>query len=192
MKKGRFPPPLKNRLPPPSSGQLPPPSQSKLRQPPNLGVGRGENARRPLISKRRPSPTLSLNKRKSEGNREQQQLRPKKKPAQASNPYSSASTPPPKVKNLLAVENDKAEIDFLDRPRSHLQLQKEMPKVKYQSIILEEPIEEEENVKKSSKDSSGSSKNPSTVKDGEYSSSVNYGYHPIIDFFPRYRFDASA
>jgi len=23
-------------------------------------------------------------------------------------------------------------------------------------------------------------------------SSVNYGYHPIIDFFDRYRFDAAA
>ena len=146
-----------------------------------------KNARRPIITKRQPPHSSNI---KKEGPK-------KEKPNQRQTPYRKAPLPAsmaPEEEQLLAAESDGVQIDLLDRPRTHNPA-KDMPKVKYQSIILEEPIEIEDvgySKKPSSYGPTKPLKDDSDKNNSPRSSSVNYGYHPIIDFFPRYRFDASA
>ena len=92
-------------------------------------------------------------------------------------------------------KTQREKIDLLDRPRSHNPT-KDVPLVKYQSIILEEPTESENGNKSRNKSPYKKKENPLKLKSDKESkmpksSSVNYGYHPIIDFFPQYRFDAA-
>ena len=106
------------------------------------------------------------------------------------------------IKNQLSVSQqdilpekiEHTKIDLLDRPRSH-NPPKDVPKVRYQSIILEEPVEPQRDEKSKTKDQNKYSTLQKVKSDNEpklpKSSSVNYGYHPIIDFFPQYRFDAA-
>lgn len=129
-----------------------------------------------------------------------------KRKQQTSNPVKQVIRTPsipklisPMSKNTRQKEapskKQRTKADLLDRPRSHNPT-KDVPLVKYQSIILEEPIESENVERSKNKPPIRQSKNPLKHKNDKESkmpksSSVNYGYHPIIDFFPQYRFDAA-
>ena len=97
--------------------------------------------------------------------------------------------------NASSYDPKQDKVNLLDTPRSHNPPAKDVPKVRYQSIILEEPVDPQDDAQ--SKEASDKKQLRATLTDGDKdsklpkSSSVNYGYHPIIDFFPRYRFDAS-
>ena len=137
---------------------------------------------RPIITKRKQQ---TLNPIKQDANK------PKLVPPMNKPPIKQVS----KRKREQSSKKQRSKTDLLDRPRSHNPT-KDVPLVKYQSIILEEPTESGDGEK--SKNTSPIKQNNSPLKlksDKESkmpkSSSVNYGYHPIIDFFPQYRFDAA-
>ena len=179
--------PIQNGRPP-----FPPvPSHNRLkpsRKLPNRKITRPSLSRdnqRPIITKRK----------QQTSNPAKQEIRkpniPKLIPPMSKNSAKQLSVRqkdvPPKVK--------RTKVDLLDRPRSHNPA-KDVPLVKYQSIILEEPIESENSKKSQNKTPIRQNKNPLKYKSDKESkmpksSSVNYGYHPIIDFFPQYRFDAA-
>lgn len=143
------------------------------------------DVRRPIITKRKQQ---NLNQRNHEGRKSSI---PKLIPRINKHITNQLSV---SQKDVLPYKIERTKIDLLDRPRSH-NPSEDMPKVRYQSIILEEPIEPQQNEKFKDKEPN---KHIISLRDKSdkgsklpKSSSVNYGYHPIIDFFPQYRFDAA-
>lgn len=165
---------------PPLNYRIKPSRQMPHKQ--NVRPGILGDARRSLITKRKQQTS-------SQGKRDGQNFnKPKLMPPM--NKLANRLPAPQKDMSPRKVERNK--VNLLDRPRSH-NASKDVPKVRYQSIILEEPVESENDKKSKDTNPSKKEKKDNGDKDPNLprSSSVNYGYHPIIDFFPRYRFDAS-
>ena len=143
------------------------------------------NIRRPLITKRKQQNSSQINREGQKFNKPKL-IPPMNKKSAPRQSTSLQDMPSRNVKHK--------KIDLLGRPRSN-NASKDVPKVRYQSIILEEPIESKNNEKSkvTSQSKKVKSKKDNSDKDAKLqdNSSVNYGYHPIIDFFPRYRFHAS-
>ena len=166
----------------------PPPSNSRKksnRQQPNRKISR------PNLSRDKQRPIITKRKQKTSNNSKQELNKPKLMPPLNKHPAKQLSNS--KKDDVSKTQRDK--IDLLDRPRSHNPT-KDVPLVKYQSIILEEPTESENGDKSRNKSPYKKKENPLKLKSDKESkmpksSSVNYGYHPIIDFFPQYRFDAA-
>ena len=144
------------------------------------------DVRRPIITKRKQQ--QNLNQRNHEGHKSSM---PKLIPRINKHITNQLSV---SQKDGLPNKFERTKIDLLDRPRSH-NPSKDVPKVRYQSIILEEPVEPQKNEKSKDKEPNKTILAPKDKSDKgsklPKSSSVNYGYHPIIDFFPQYRFDAA-
>ena len=166
----------------------PPPSNNRLksnRKNPNRKSTRPNLLRdkqRPIITKRKQQ---TLNPIKQDINT------PKLMPPMNKPPVKQVS----KRNREQSSKKQRAKTDLLDRPRSHNPT-KDVPLVKYQSIILEEPTESGDGEKSKNNSPIKQKNSPLKLKSDKESkmpksSSVNYGYHPIIDFFPQYRFDAA-
>ena len=107
----------------------------------------------------------------------------------------TAVAPPPDMlinNNSNDLQNNKADVKYQGIPI----YDDDVMEGKADSLVdlesQEEEGEEEEGSTQKSEQQPAEKERNQDRSDQPKSLSVNYGYHPIIDFFDRYRFDAAA